>query len=209
MELSQTIYTLRTAKGLSQLELAEQLEVSRQSVSKWETGQSVPDLDKLIKLADLFGISVDELVRADAQPTPPEPEVVYIREKPQFTPVQKAGAVLEIVGLLGVVLGGLGLMTLIGAGLMLLGLPLLLSRRHPWLWLGWMTVVLSLLVLSPYTSIAPWGLIGGMRILYMLCIDPEMRYHALYLAAAVGIVRGVLVLLLLWQSVRAWKKRRA
>ena len=43
----------------------------------------------------------------------------------------------------------------------------------------------------------------------MLCIDPEMRYHALYLAAAVGIVRGVLVLLLLWQSVRAWKKRRA
>ena len=83
MELSQTIYTLRTAKGLSQLELAEQLEVSRQSVSKWETGQSVPDLDKLIKLADLFGISVDELVRADAQPTPPEPEVVYIREKPQ------------------------------------------------------------------------------------------------------------------------------
>ena len=62
MELSQKIYELRTGSGLSQLDLAEKLGVSRQSVSKWETGQAVPDLDKLIRLADLFGISVDELV---------------------------------------------------------------------------------------------------------------------------------------------------
>lgn len=48
MELSQKIYELRTGSGLSQLNLAEKLGVSRQSVSKWETGQAVPDLDKLI-----------------------------------------------------------------------------------------------------------------------------------------------------------------
>ena len=46
---------------MSQGDLADRLEVSRQSVSKWETGQSVPDLDKIIKLADLFGVTVDEL----------------------------------------------------------------------------------------------------------------------------------------------------
>ena len=65
MTLSEKIFALRSKAGLSQGDLAEKLEVSRQSVSKWETGQSVPDLDKIIKLADLFGVSVDELVRED------------------------------------------------------------------------------------------------------------------------------------------------
>ena len=63
MSLSEKILSLRTQLGLSQEGLAEQLEVSRQSVSKWETGQSVPDLDKLIKLSDLFGVTLDELAR--------------------------------------------------------------------------------------------------------------------------------------------------
>ncbi len=52
--------SLRTQRGMSQDDLAEKLEVSRQSVSKWETAQSTPDLDKIIRLADLFGVSVDE-----------------------------------------------------------------------------------------------------------------------------------------------------
>lgn len=63
MTLAEGIFALRTQMGLSQEELAEQLGVSRQSVSKWETDQSVPDLDKLIKLADLFGVTLDELAR--------------------------------------------------------------------------------------------------------------------------------------------------
>ena len=63
MTLAERIFALRTQRELSQEELAEQLGVSRQSVSKWETGQSVPDLDKLIKLADLFGVTLDELAR--------------------------------------------------------------------------------------------------------------------------------------------------
>ena len=65
MDLGGTIYRLRTEHNLSQGDLAEALGVSRQSVSKWETGQSVPDLDKIIRLADLFGITVDELVREE------------------------------------------------------------------------------------------------------------------------------------------------
>ena len=62
MSLSENIYRLRTEKNMSQLDLADALEVSRQSVSKWETGTAVPELDKLIKLAELFEISLDELV---------------------------------------------------------------------------------------------------------------------------------------------------
>lgn len=71
MTLGEKICTLRTGKGLSQEDLAAKLEVSRQSVSKWETGQSVPDLEKIIKLADLFGVNVDELVREGNAPSPP------------------------------------------------------------------------------------------------------------------------------------------
>ena len=51
MELGERIYTMRAARGLSQTDLADALEVSRQSVSKWETGASAPELDKLMKLS--------------------------------------------------------------------------------------------------------------------------------------------------------------
>ncbi len=63
MNLHETIYRLRTSQGMSQLELAEALEVSRQSISKWETGAAVPELDKLIKLSEVFGVTLDELVQ--------------------------------------------------------------------------------------------------------------------------------------------------
>ena len=62
MSLGETIYRLRTERNMSQGDLAEALEVSRQSISKWETGGSVPELDKLTKMGELFGVSMDELI---------------------------------------------------------------------------------------------------------------------------------------------------
>lgn len=67
MKLHEKIYHLRTEKKLSQGDLAEILDVSRQSVSKWETGASVPDLDKLVKMSDLFGVTMDFLVREEME----------------------------------------------------------------------------------------------------------------------------------------------
>lgn len=67
--LGENICRLRTEKRLSQEELAAALAVSRQSVSKWETGASVPDLDKLMRLSEIFGVTLDALVRG---PVPPE-----------------------------------------------------------------------------------------------------------------------------------------
>ena len=58
MSLGTNISRLQAEKRLSQGDLAEVLEVSRQSVSKWETDSSVPDLDKLIKLSQLFGVTL-------------------------------------------------------------------------------------------------------------------------------------------------------
>lgn len=63
MSFSEKIQKLRKEKGLSQERLAEMLDVSRQAVSKWESGQTYPEIDKLIKLSDLFNVTLDELVR--------------------------------------------------------------------------------------------------------------------------------------------------
>ena len=62
MNLGENIYNHRTAKGWSQTELADALDVSRQSVSKWENNTATPDLDKLIKMHTIFDITLDELV---------------------------------------------------------------------------------------------------------------------------------------------------
>lgn len=61
--LSEKIMNLRKEKGWSQEQLAEKLEVSRQAVSKWESGASVPDLDKIIKISNLFEVSTDYLLK--------------------------------------------------------------------------------------------------------------------------------------------------
>lgn len=65
MTLSEKIITLRNKYQMSQGDLAEKLNVSRQSVSKWETGVSTPDLDKLIAMSNLFQVTMDELVKED------------------------------------------------------------------------------------------------------------------------------------------------
>lgn len=67
MELAGNIYRLRAERGMSQEELAAALGVSRQSVSKWETGAATPELDKVAALAALFGVTMDELVLGEAR----------------------------------------------------------------------------------------------------------------------------------------------
>ncbi len=65
MALSEKLYTLRKKSGLSQEQLAEQLNVSRQAISKWESGASSPESDKLIAISNYFGVSLDYLMKAD------------------------------------------------------------------------------------------------------------------------------------------------
>ena len=79
MKLAENIQRRRKAAGWTQEQLAQKCAVSRQAVSKWEAGQSVPSLDKLRQLANSFGISVDELVQDD-----PEPEETPQTESPSL-----------------------------------------------------------------------------------------------------------------------------
>ena len=78
MTLGARLQELRLRRGMSQDALADKLGVSRQAVSKWERDEATPDLDKIIKLSELYGISLDALLKEEPQPaktqqTPPHP----------------------------------------------------------------------------------------------------------------------------------------
>ena len=67
MAFSENLQYLRARDNLTQEQLAERLNVSRQSVSKWEGGQSFPEMDTILRLCDMFSVSLDTLLRGDAQ----------------------------------------------------------------------------------------------------------------------------------------------
>lgn len=64
MDFSEKLLTLRKANNLTQEQLAEKLEVSRQSVSKWESGQAAPELEKIIAMSAIFNVTTDYLLKS-------------------------------------------------------------------------------------------------------------------------------------------------
>ena len=65
MNFSDNLKKIRKEHNLSQEQIAEQLGVSRQSVSKWESGQAYPEMDKMLQLCRLFNLNIDELLNQD------------------------------------------------------------------------------------------------------------------------------------------------
>ena len=63
MKFNEKIIQLRKEKGLSQEELGEKLNVARQTISKWELGETTPEMDKLVQLSEIFNISLDSLIK--------------------------------------------------------------------------------------------------------------------------------------------------
>ena len=102
--LSDNLAELRRSKKFSQEQVAEALDVSRQAVAKWESGKTVPDLNKCIALAELYGVSLDDLVQYDSQsaglPIPPKGKhlfgTVTIGEKGQIVIPKKAREMFDL-----------------------------------------------------------------------------------------------------------------
>ncbi len=165
MTLGQRIYQYRRANGLSQEELAESLNVSRQSVSKWETDGSVPDLDKMIALSKLFGITLDELVKGEDSPALTSESIC--RPCPEESPLSHAadpfrraklitGIVLLSVSLALVLFIILFTWNVLGAlsftaPLWICGLICLILRRHTALYCGWGALLGISIYLAPQT----------------------------------------------------------
>ena len=79
MEIYEKILYLRKQQNLSQEALAERLSVSRQAVSKWEAGQSKPDLDNIVSLSNIFQVSADYLIKKDMDEPRPNPPIIPSR----------------------------------------------------------------------------------------------------------------------------------
>ncbi len=96
MKFANKLQQLRKERGMSQENLAEQIEVSRQAISKWESEQSLPEIDKLIKLSNLFEVSVDELIKD---------EIHVNTEKKPTSKEDKLGMLIPAGIMLGLALG--------------------------------------------------------------------------------------------------------
>lgn len=187
MSLGKRIYELRSQRKMSQGDLAESLGVSRQSISKWETDSSVPDLERLVRLSEVFEVSLDQLVKGETeQQEEPEMEtssaaterVVYVQ--PKISGRVIIGSVLLVLACLAILLG-----TLLGdfAGGLILSLPFiifgtvcLLVKQHCGLCCAWVAMLLSDTYLRWATGIT----ISTVR--YTLHYTADMNYMRLAMA---------------------------
>ncbi len=101
--ISENLVILRKKANLSQEALAEKLGVSRQTVAKWESGESVPDIVRCDRLAELYGITLDDLLHypaTEAKPFPPEGKFVFgtvtVGDKGQIVIPVKARRIFNI-----------------------------------------------------------------------------------------------------------------
>lgn len=83
MDLAERLTALRKRAGLSQGDVAERLNVSRQAVSRWETGLTVPATDNLSRLSKLYGVTLDELLSYSAPLPPEKPQEEAPAQQPQ------------------------------------------------------------------------------------------------------------------------------
>ena len=221
MTLGERICQYRIERRLSQQEVAEKLEVSRQSVSKWETDAAVPELDKLVKLCELFGVGLDELVRGE-KPREAEAEAPEPAEGGQLTPPQEVHIIREkrpvrmIVGEILLVVGLLGSLILFIAGgvagilplpLVVCGVICLVFRKNTGLICGWVLFGLTawclryatgLLTLHPF---APRGIF----LLFSMGEYPYTVYA--WTGLAEYIIFYVLVIVTLYRLVRFVRKK--
>ena len=159
MDLGERLYQLRKARNLSQGEVADALGVSRQSVFKWENNTSVPELDKLVKLGELFGLTLDELVKGEAAPAP-------AGRLEQSRPASGPAGGRRIAAIVLLVCGGVGSLLFCTTLLIYLTLWLVLAgllcwhvQEHLGLCLGlsfWMFLVVYFQVTS---ILSPWNVL--------------------------------------------------
>lgn len=217
MSLGENIVRLRTEQGLSQESLAEKLGVSRQSVSKWETDGSIPDLDKLIKLSEVFGISLDELVKGegltDELTLKETPEKGTERsEPPQRNGSRRAGYVYLVMGAVITVI-----LALMGGALLglIFGLPFYICTiicltskgKRAGLWCGWILFLLTDLYLRYATGLS-WGIV-----FQTFRWTPRMNYMRLFIAWAQFLVMLIFILWTAlsygkepWPAGKSWKR---
>ncbi|MBR5306278.1 MAG: helix-turn-helix transcriptional regulator [Oscillospiraceae bacterium] len=203
MNICERIYKLRTAKNMSQGDLSELLDVSRQSISKWENNSAQPDLDKIVKLSDIFGVTIDELVKgktdgpeaADGTESAntKDKNVEYIYVQPQRT--LEARKIAGVILLCMAFLLTFGILFAVGsfggiiyaAPFIVCGIICFTVANHTGIWCAWAIYIMVDIFMRWGTSINP-------NLIFMTFkFTPQMNYTRL-VAAWVWVI--ILVLLI-------------
>lgn len=220
MGFAQKLQQLRREKGLSQEDLANAFDVTRQAVSKWESGQAYPEVEKLLQIRDFFGVSLDELLRpegAGAEATsqtppqePPAPEPEWREPEPTQAPPGGglgAGAPLSEESIRGFLSEQRQ-----QAQMIAVGVGVLIASLCPLMWMGGIWgVTLFLLCIAVgvaalvYTSYLPhqyrWMKRGALQVPAVMLEDfrrfaeEKRRQYGRYIALGVLLEIGGLVTL--------------
>lgn len=161
--IGEKIYKLRTDKNLSQGDLADMLNVSRQSISKWENNITTPDLDKIIQMSDIFGISIDELVRGNNETTQVENMAASISTQSNVSLHFIIGVILLNFAILTILLFILLRSFLTG---LLLAIPLvvcgcicIICKKNCGLWCAWALFIIAYVFMYHLTGVTPSSLL--------------------------------------------------
>lgn len=154
-DFGERIYELRNKNNMSQGDLADRLEVSRQTVSKWENSMCKPEADKLIQLSEIFNVSIDYILKGEQ--TQADPVYVYVKDADGETKTNEqvvrkyVGIILAIVfavlSLLSVLFRG-GFLTLIPVTVVILGILLAKNVKHPYLITFWIAFAFTVACLT-------------------------------------------------------------
>ena len=192
--IGERIYEIRKKRNLSQGELADKLDVSRQTVSKWENNICLPEVEKLVQLSEALGVTADYILKGVTEKTT-EKETVYVyikeptdeAEKKKRTSRRNAGIVLLLVGGLATVallVIGLLIPAILTGTVCLVGIILAFGEKHPILATAWTVYIIAMCCLSPFMVISPiMAFVPGLYTLdeamFMYLIIPYLEWSIL------------------------------
>ena len=223
MTLGTNIQQLRKEHNMSQGDLADALDISRQSVSKWETDTATPDLDKLLKLSEIFSVSLDELVKGadDTPPTPPdeqtkpsessEPikhytipadtspqEPIPVTIKTGLETRQIAGIILLCMAFLTVlvftILGGFLSGLIFSLPFLVCGLICLIAKKHVGIYCGWAINIMLIVYLQLATGSS-----------YAMVFNLWAYQFANPIAILIGWIHLIGIIILMYCTVRSFR----
>lgn len=225
MTLGEKIISLRKSRGLSQEELAITLGVSRQAVSKWETGDATPDTDKVVALADYFDTTTDWLLRdiePERAPAPPPHPLTQQRFAPMLLCIDWCGAALGLIlSIYGLTAASewpslIGLMLLVLFSILPVGSSMMLQQedeaagrafmRQFWRVNIWIVMPLPFLWISGRSLIAQ--LIPTELIAYVFYLLPEPLWELGRLAVFTALPLALYVTVCLFVTLRLRKKSK-
>ena len=212
LSIGERLYELRTKNNMSQGALAEKLDVSRQTVSKWENNMSVPEVEKILQLSEIFSVSADYILKGADFEKQPEPVYVYVKdtESTEGVAEKKEKITRKYVGLTVAIISGLLtaiFLLLSAAGFWMLAIPTAITTligifiykdiKHPWFIAAWIAFLSSNIFMFFFTAINP-----------LLIFSPLIytEGYTVHLLFAYGIW-AVLIALIVW-SVKLFRKRK-